>query len=57
MKKKLSAYFQEEKQAKRKGSLYHKTQINLAYNSTRIEESKLTEEQNGKNYPTKFYPE
>jgi Fic family protein len=33
------------KEAKRKGGLYHKTQINLAYNSNRIEGSKLTEEQ------------
>ncbi|NLJ82560.1 MAG: Fic family protein [Bacteroidales bacterium] len=36
---------QEEKNAKRKGGLYHKTQVNLAYNSNRIEGSKLTEEQ------------
>ncbi|MDR2424536.1 MAG: Fic family protein [Prevotellaceae bacterium] len=35
----------EEKQSKRKGGLYHKTQINLAYNSNRIEGSRLTEEQ------------
>jgi len=42
---KLLSYFQEEKAAKRKGGLYHKTQINLAYNSNRIEGSKLTEEQ------------
>ena len=41
----LLTYFKEEKQAKRKGGLYHKTQINLAYNSNRIEGSKLTEEQ------------
>jgi Fic family protein len=41
----LKAYFTEEKQAKRRGGLYHKTQINLAYNSNRIEGSKLTEEQ------------
>jgi Fic family protein len=41
----LVSYLQEEKQAKRKGGLYHKTQINLAYNSNRIEGSKLTEEQ------------
>ncbi len=38
-------YLKEEKQAKRKGGLYHKTQVNLAYNSNRIEGSKLTEEQ------------
>jgi hypothetical protein len=30
---KLTAYFTDEKQAKRKGGLYHKTQVNLAYNS------------------------
>jgi Fic family protein len=41
----LSTYLQEEKDAKRKGGLYHKTQVNLAYNSNRIEGSKLTEEQ------------
>jgi Fic family protein len=35
----------EEMQAKRKGGLYHKTQVNLAYNSNRIEGSRLTEEQ------------
>ena len=41
----LIIYLKEEKEAKRKGGLYHKTQINLAYNSNRIEGSKLTEEQ------------
>jgi Fic family protein len=41
----LSTYLKEEKEAKRKGGLYHKTQVNLAYNSNRIEGSKLTEEQ------------
>ncbi len=41
----LLIYLKEEKLAKRKGGLYHKTQINLAYNSNRIEGSKLTEEQ------------
>jgi len=42
---KIAAYLTEEKQAKRKGGLYHKTQVNLAYNSNRIEGSRLTEEQ------------
>ncbi len=42
---KLLIYLKEEKQAKRKGGLYHKTQVNLAYNSNKIEGSKLTEEQ------------
>ena len=42
---KLITYLTEEKQAKRKGGLYHKTQVNLAYNSNRIEGSQLTEEQ------------
>jgi len=41
----LLAHLREEKQAKRKGGLYHKTQVNLAYNSNRIEGSKLTEDQ------------
>jgi Fic family protein len=43
--KKLTEYLKEEQQAKRKGGLYHKTQINLTYNSNRIEGSRLTEEQ------------
>jgi Fic family protein len=42
---KLITYLTDEKQSKRKGGLYHKTQINLAYNSNRIEGSRLTEEQ------------
>jgi Fic family protein len=42
---KLLTYLKEEKEAKRKGGLYHKTQVNLAYNSNRIEGSRLTEEQ------------
>ena len=41
----LLTYLKDEKNAKRKGGLYHKTQINLAYNSNKIEGSKLTEEQ------------
>ena len=35
----------DEKQAKRKGGLYHKTQVTFAYNSNRMEGSRLTEEQ------------
>jgi Fic family protein len=42
---KLLNYLTDEKQSKRKGGLYHKTQVNLAYNSNRIEGSRLTEEQ------------
>jgi Fic family protein len=34
-----------EKGAKMKGGLYHKTQINLAYNSNRIEGSRISQEQ------------
>jgi Fic family protein len=34
-----------EKNTKMKGGLYHKTQINLAYNSNRIEGSKISQEQ------------
>ncbi len=41
----VAKYITEERQAKLKGGLYHKTQVNLAYNSNRIEGSKLTEEQ------------
>jgi Fic family protein len=41
----LKPYLQEERKSKRKGGLYHKTQVNLAYNSNKIEGSKLTEEQ------------
>lgn len=42
---KLTAFLIEEQQARRKGGLYHKTQVQLAYNSNRIEGSRLTEEQ------------
>ncbi|HAT77462.1 MAG TPA: cell filamentation protein Fic, partial [Flavobacterium sp.] len=45
MKKSIKSHLQEEKQAKLKGMLYHKTQVNLAYNSNKMEGSKLTEEQ------------
>ena len=41
----IITYLLEEKQAKRKGGLYHKTQVSLTYNSNRIEGSRLTEEQ------------
>lgn len=41
----LIKLLREEKSAKRKGGLYHKTQVSLTYNSNRIEGSKLTEEQ------------
>ena len=45
MKRSLKSHLQEEKKARLKGGLYHKTQINLAYNSNKIEGSKLSEEQ------------
>lgn len=45
MNQSLKLYLQEERKSKRKGGLYHKTQVNLAYNSNKIEGSKLTEEQ------------
>ena len=35
----------EEKADRFHGGLYHKTQVNLAYNSNRIEGSRLSEEQ------------
>jgi Fic family protein len=41
----LLMHLKDEKEAKRKGGLYHKTQVSLAYNSNRIEGSRLTEEQ------------
>lgn len=42
---KVLEQLREEKAAKYKGGLYHKTQVLLAYNSNRIEGSRLTEEQ------------
>lgn len=42
---KLTLFLVDEQQSHRKGGLYHKTQVQLAYNSNRIEGSKLTEEQ------------
>lgn len=42
---KLTKFLVDEYEAHRKGGLYHKTQVQLAYNSNRIEGSKLTEEQ------------
>jgi hypothetical protein len=42
---KLLTYPREENQAKPKGGLYHKTQVNPAYNSNKIGNSKLAEEQ------------
>ena len=42
----------EEKAMKYKGGLYHETQINLAYNSNKIEGSRLTEEQTRFMYET-----
>lgn len=35
----------EQKEMKLKGGIYHKTQIDLTYNSNKIEGSKLTQEQ------------
>ena len=42
----------EEKNVKLKGSIYHQTQIKLAYNSNHIEGSRLTEEQTRYIYET-----
>lgn len=42
---KIVTHLIEEKQAKRKGGLYHKTQVSFTYNSNRIEGNCLTEEQ------------
>lgn len=43
---------QEEKNMKLKGGLYHQTQIKLAYNSNRIEGSRLSEDQTRYIYET-----
>ena len=41
----LLGYLQEEKRMKLRGGLYHQTQVKLAYNSNRIEGSRLSEDQ------------
>ena len=41
----LLAVLREQKQMKLKGSIYHRTQIDLTYNSNHIEGSRLTHEQ------------
>ena len=41
----LLTVLREEKSSRLKGGIYHQTQIKLAYNSNRIEGSKLSEEQ------------
>ena len=43
--KTLLSILQEEKRTKYAGSIYHKTQIDLTYNSNRIEGSRLTHDQ------------
>lgn len=45
MEKRLLELLAEEKEMHLKGGLYHKTQVKLAYNSNRIEGSRLSEEQ------------
>lgn len=41
----LLNHLQEQKKMKLKGGIYHRTQIDLTYNSNRIEGSRLTHEQ------------
>jgi len=41
----LLNYLKEQKDMKLKGGIYHRTQIDLTYNSNRIEGNKLTEDQ------------
>lgn len=48
----LLAVLREEKESRLKGGLYHQTQIKLAYNTDRIEGSKLSEEQTRYIYET-----
>lgn len=52
MKKRLLQQLLEEKEMKLKGGLYHITQIKLAYNSNRIEGSRLSEDQTRYIYET-----
>ncbi len=49
---KLLDVLREEKSSNLKGGIYHKTQIQLAYNTNRIEGSKLSEEQTRYIYET-----
>ena len=49
---KLLEILKEEKASNLKGGIYHKTQIKLAYNTNRIEGSKLSEEQTRYIYET-----
>ena len=49
---KLLQLLQEEKEMKLKGGIYHQTQIKLAYNSNRIEGSRLSEDQTRYIYET-----
>ncbi|OZB79789.1 MAG: cell filamentation protein Fic, partial [Microbacterium sp. 13-71-7] len=44
---------QQQRLAKMKGGIYHLTQVQLAYNSNRIEGSQLTEEQTRYLYETR----
>ncbi|MDP4176378.1 MAG: Fic family protein [Bacteroidota bacterium] len=48
----LLKLLREEKEMKLKGGLYHQTQVKLAYNSNRIEGSKLSEDQTRYIYET-----
>ena len=52
MKQRLLELLQEEKEMKLKGGLYYQTQIKLAYNSNRIEGSRLSEDQTRYIYET-----
>lgn len=49
---KLLETLQEEQSSKLKGGIYHKTQVQLTYNTNRIEGSKLTQEQTRYIYET-----
>jgi Fic family protein len=51
----LLAHLLEEKEMRLKGSLYHQTQIKLAYNSNRIEGSRLSEDQTRYIYETNTF--
>jgi len=52
MEKGLLERLREEKEMRLKGGLYHQTQVKLAFNSNRIEGSRLSEDQTRYIYET-----
>jgi len=52
MKNKLLSILKDELDGKTSGGIYHKVQVNMTYNSNRIEGSKLTEDQTRRIFET-----